>query len=364
MKRSDLRRALVLRSTDTESFNFSTDSVGLIGYLRSDGWVVESREIGSIWHWLRITVRGLPRFNLCVVRLADDSNTGHRAIRLGALASRLRTSPLVIVQDEPADGVNEEAGRLTKMLCNRIVSRRIIGACDAELARQILGELGLGSPGSSTDGVRPLTLDDLPDIVRIHQQSFPDAAMTLLGSSVLDRYYRWQFIGDHPMPSALGVWRCGVLVGFLFGGVRHDAVSGFARRFLMIIAVGAVTHPAGTAKLVGPKLMPVVRLMFRRQSPPAVTRHAPVNSAQAPIEGRKSFGILSIAVEPQWQGRGAASELMTVAEQEAHLSGLRSMSLTVDPSNLRAVRFYERQGWHRSSPSAAWTGLMVRTCDG
>jgi hypothetical protein len=56
---------------------------------------------------------------------------------------------------------------------------------------------------------------------------------------------------------------------------------------------------------------------------------------------------------------------MQKIEELAILKGFHSMHLSVHPSNLHAVSFYEKLGWRRTSaPEIAWWGLMTKNLVG
>ncbi len=60
---------------------------------------------------------------------------------------------------------------------------------------------------------------------------------------------------------------------------------------------------------------------------------------------RGEYYISNIAVLPKFQGKGLGVQLMSFAERQACVSGLKRCSLIVDASNAVAIRFYERIGY-------------------
>lgn len=209
---------------------------------------------------------------------------------------------------------------------------------------------------------RPLTPADLEQVVTIHCDAFPDSALTMLGRSVVAGYYRWQFVGPHPFPYASGAWRGTDLVGFIFGGTRDGAVSGFVRNSMGTIAVGLIRHPRAVGHLAGLNVLPVLRLVARRRRSTgrsAEARSEDAARAAATPEAR-SFGVLSVAVAPVLQGTGIAVQLMEGAEQAAVAAGYQSMHLTVGAANHRALRFYQKLGWSTSSPAGDGGQVMVK----
>ncbi|MCB0976752.1 MAG: GNAT family N-acetyltransferase [Acidimicrobiales bacterium] len=264
------------------------------------------------------------RAGVAVFAIDDDS---------GTLGSRLHRFPLKIVTDR---------------LVSRWVRVSELDRTDLAVHLQQVGALRSGD-SVCRSGVDAVALDDLSAIVTVHCAAFPDSAMTRLGPAVVERYYRWQFVGAHPLPFARGAFDGGRLVGFVFGGLRKDAVSGFSRRFLASVLAAVVHHPLEARHLGWDRVRPVIRLMLGRRARPAGTPGvAETNRAEVSFDS-PSFGVLSIALEPSARGSGLASELIRAAEREAVAAGCGRMHLTVERNNRRAIRFYEREGWTQAT---------------
>lgn len=339
----------------------------LVEQLRQSDWMVREESPS----WMLVLRPGRRWAGQLVVVDISGARAG-RALKVAAVIARWYRVPLLVLDDSRGSLTREQESRLSRLLTSDVITR-VLRPVDedagseapggVEFDHALLQQIGLGPGDPAIDGVRALTVESLPDVVEIHREAFPESAMTLLGKRVVDRYYRWQFIGPHPLPFAAGVWREGTLQGFVFGGVRRGAVSGFARRFLSTVIVGALTHPAGAKKLIGPKVVPVLRFMVRRTpqtSSPAVVEPARATSPVAPASA-PSLGVLSIAVARRARGTGAATELLVAAEQEARRSGFSQMHLTVDTTNARALRFYEREGWVRKESDGLWRGGMIKS---
>lgn len=229
----------------------------------------------------------------------------------------------------------------------------------------VLGELGAPAEGPPGDGCGPLAMADLDEVVAIHRAAFPDSGMSLLGPRVVKRYYRWQFSGPHPEPVALGSWRDGRLVGFLVGGARREAITGFVRSSLGALGLAAASHPLFVRRLALPKVWTVAKTMVRNRRNRQGRRNRrgrppePRETATPPAVLAPSFGVLSVAVADPWQGTGVADELLEAAEREARHRGFAGLNLSVNVDNDRAVRFYEKHGWQRSAASP-WDGKMAK----
>lgn len=221
----------------------------------------------------------------------------------------------------------------------------------------LLSEVGAPLDSNPRDGCAPLSFGDVAQVVALHLAAFEDSGLSRMGTRVVRRYYQWQFSGPHPDPVAIGSWRNGELVGFVFGGARHQAVAGFVRTSPVTLALGAISHPSFLRRVALPKVAAVGRAILggRRHPSRPVPRAQPV----APETGAPSFGILSIAVDARYLGTEVASELIDAAEREARLRGFGRMNLSVNTENARAVGFYEKSGWVRSG-AEPWDGRLVK----
>jgi len=265
-------------------------------------------------------------------------------------SSALAEAMLNVLED---DHLRASLVRSGSVVADRFTPEAVLDAW-----RGLLRVVGVCERVARPEGLEALRISDLDDVVELHLEAFPASAMSELGRKVLRRYYRWQFTGPHPAPVAIGAWHDGRLVGFLFGGLRRGAVSGFARRSMGVIALGALTHPGALRKLALPKVVAVGRALVPSRTARPV-RESSV-SAHSQGNGAASFGVLSIAVSRSARGSGVAAGLMARAELEARALGCVQMNLTVNPENNRAVRFYEKVGWGRQLDRDGWSGAMIK----
>jgi ribosomal protein S18 acetylase RimI-like enzyme len=61
-------------------------------------------------------------------------------------------------------------------------------------------------------------------------------------------------------------------------------------------------------------------------------------------------------VSPGEQGRGVGQALMAGVTAAAAAGGVPRVQLGVDPENRRAIRFFELQGFERTSLHSGWFG--------
>lgn len=198
-----------------------------------------------------------------------------------------------------------------------------------------------------------LTKQDLPDVARIHLRAFPDSALTALGAEAVRRYYDWQLTGPHDSTS-LGIRISGEMAGFCVGGVFRGALSGFLRANRLYLILRVLSRPWLIGNpLFRDRLRSGVRLLRRRAA-----KTQKQNST--PQAKPKSYGILAIAVNPEFQGHGVGRSLMEEAESDARRRGFSRMHLSVNPGNSQAIRFYEGMGWFKSPRDSDWQGEMFK----
>ncbi|HSA57854.1 MAG TPA: GNAT family N-acetyltransferase [Gemmatimonadaceae bacterium] len=204
----------------------------------------------------------------------------------------------------------------------------------------------------STLEIRAIEAADLPVIAQIHMLAFPGAAMTALGREAVRRYYQWQLEGPHDLYATLAVVD-GKTAGFSFAGHFRGHLIGYLRRNRAYLLFNTLRRPWLLANPLFLDRLKFGLTTVRRKLGKPVPRR---DTSEA-----KRFGILSVAVDPTFQGHGVGHALMEDAEQEARRLGVPRMSLTVHPENEQAVRFYEHQGWYRALDARGrWIGHMQK----
>jgi GNAT superfamily N-acetyltransferase len=198
---------------------------------------------------------------------------------------------------------------------------------------------------------------NVPEIAHVHLDSFPDSALTKLGAEAVCRYYSWLLDPSHEAVRASGAYIDDKCVGYSFSGLFNASTSGFISRNRNLLARRLLLRPwllfdpMFRSRLgLGLKLL---KAFSKRKRP----------SANSDPLRRGSFGILAIAVIPENQKLGIGKLLMDDAENEAVRLGFKKMHLTVNPQNRKAIRFYEKLNWSKTSQDEAWRGSMVKVLD-
>jgi ribosomal protein S18 acetylase RimI-like enzyme len=197
---------------------------------------------------------------------------------------------------------------------------------------------------------RYLETTDLDRVTEIHLAAFPSSALTRLGKRPAWKYYEWLMIGPHDAV-ALGGYVDETLAGYCFGGIFRGALSGFLRQNRGLLVRSVLTRPWMIANpLFRERLMLGVDLLRKR---PHYRSKTPTRNLGP------SFGVLSIAVHPDYQGLGLGKALLTESEAIARQRGFPRMKLSVAYNNIHAIRFYEAQGWQKF-PAEDWQGAMFK----
>lgn len=189
----------------------------------------------------------------------------------------------------------------------------------------------------------------------IHRSAFPESAWTKLGRRVVEEYYLWHLLGSHPLVWAIGAFVDHKCVGFCISGVFSASTSGFlSKNRNLLIAHLALKPWLIFDPVFFEKLRSGKNLLKRFKA----KNRVPIDNVPARVVD--SFGILAIAVAPSSQGLGIGQILMNDAENAAINHDFGKMDLTVNPSNLGAIRFYENLGWVRRFENHTWKGTMVK----
>lgn len=201
-------------------------------------------------------------------------------------------------------------------------------------------------------GLRCLTAEDCLPVARLHAGAFPESSLTRLGIEATRRYYAQQMAAANDC-FALGAFRDGALVGFIYAGVFHGVLNEFIRKNRLFLAGRVLLRPW---LLLDPLFRDAVRLAVRK-----LTRKKPAfaPTPQTPPPDQP-FVILSVAVEPNSQRAGVGQSLMDAAEQAAQRGGFRRMALTVHRDNSKAISFYEKNGWKITQEASSRSVEMVK----
>jgi len=200
--------------------------------------------------------------------------------------------------------------------------------------------------------IRGVTEEDLQRISLIHQRAFPGSALTKLGIDTIRRYYHWQLTGPHDCYSIIAE-NGQNSIGFCFGGVFRGALGGFLKKNQSFLFWRVLTHPWLLFNEIFRDRITIALRSLRIFPQGKQTSFLPQTRKV------KSYGILSIAVDPHTQSRGVGRALMSAAETDAIEKGFQQMHLSVSSKNQQAINFYSGLGWVKKGDP--WAGSMIKT---
>lgn len=174
--------------------------------------------------------------------------------------------------------------------------------------------------------IRPMRQDDLPEVITVHLQSFPDFFLTFLGPKFLRLLYQ------HIMQAEDGIAFVAChyerLDGFV-AGVLHQ--SGFYRQ-LAQQHQWAFARASLRAVIKKPSIIPRLWRALRRSDE---TRTAAADAC-----------LMSIAVRPESEGQGIGQQLVKAFCRALEQQKAPAVCLTTDHDhNERVNQFYQRLGF-------------------
>jgi GNAT superfamily N-acetyltransferase len=202
--------------------------------------------------------------------------------------------------------------------------------------------------------IKEIKREDLDKIAEVHIDSFPNSALTKLGSAIVERYYLWQLIGPHKNVKSVGAFVDNNCAGFSFSGVFDGSTSGFLKENRTFLIKEVLLHPwLITNPLFFKRLLYGVQVLRRFSKK---KKHSKENKPAKALP----YGILSIAVSNKYQNLGIGKILMDIAETDAVDCGFKQIELTVSPKNVKAIKFYEKLSWQKILEGNEWKGYMVK----
>jgi GNAT superfamily N-acetyltransferase len=167
---------------------------------------------------------------------------------------------------------------------------------------------------------------DLDAVTAVHMSSFPGFFLTFLGSGFIRLLYDC-VLGDPEGVAFVAVTDSGT-IGFAIGVVHQ---TGFYRRILKRHKWRFAWQALRTA-LAHPQIIPRLVRALRR---PATAKESAAEAC-----------LMSVAVDPSYQGHGIGSALVEAFCEELCIRGVSQVCLTTDSVGNESVnRFYQAAGF-------------------
>jgi ribosomal protein S18 acetylase RimI-like enzyme len=161
--------------------------------------------------------------------------------------------------------------------------------------------------------------------------------LPLLGEKCMMKFYEWWILRDDVITYvAVDGER---VVGHVLGPLNLDYrnnLNKFLFRYLFFGFIKAIfVHPLRLINLSLKRfnliLLSLKGLLYRK--------------VKTKDFGNERCILLSIAVDPEYQGKGVAKKLNDLFLEEAKIKGKKEVTLSVRASNARAIAFYKKMGW-------------------
>lgn len=195
--------------------------------------------------------------------------------------------------------------------------------------------------------IRQATIYDLPDISKVHSICFPDSYSSQLckfdnigGGNLLVSFYR-EYLNDNPELFWVADDEDKGIVGFCMGYYmdKDDQMQNFMKHNRFKILWKTLLLMLSGNKQTWNKML------ARFKHKPSQSDWTIVNDKYEHILNNQRGDLLSVCVIPEGRGKGYAQSMMEAYLDAMKTHGRKLCLLSVKTDNLRARRYYERNGF-------------------
>lgn len=184
-----------------------------------------------------------------------------------------------------------------------------------------------------------MDLSHLAQVISIHEICFPDSQSTKYGKHFLKAYYKGVCISQNSVAFVSIVDE--KVVGFVAGGVNKQALSRqilSGSKFLILISFleNFIKHPTVTVK----KFWSYCRAYI-------------LPNKKETFYSLNTSVLDSIALLPEYRGKGIAEELVGVFLEELKRRGNSACRLGVEADNMPARKFYEKMKFEQANETGS-----------
>ena len=196
--------------------------------------------------------------------------------------------------------------------------------------------------------IRQATIHDLPAIAKVHSICFPDSYSSQLcklknvigGGNLLVSFYR-EYLNDNPELFWVADDEDKGIVGFCMGYymdkddqmrnfMKHNRFKVLWKTLLLMLSGNKQTW---------------AKMLARFKHKPSQSDWTIVNARNEHILNDQRGDLLSVCVIPEGRGKGYAQSMMEAYLAAMKVYGRKLCLLSVRTDNLRARRYYERNGF-------------------
>lgn len=210
--------------------------------------------------------------------------------------------------------------------------------------------------------IRKALSSDLAGIAYCHKRSFPDSFYSLLGMKYLEGMYSWYLA--YPYTFLLCAEKENKIVGFVGGLLKGGSASvgsasGMTQHTFWLGVRSILSRPW---LLLHPKFIPRYKFVFKNILMRITRRFRPAMSRNT-LGIKPHAGLVSIAVDPQFHGKGYGHALLKEFESVCAALGYDFLQLSVHNENRSAIVAYERSGWTITGHQEDGTLVMSKSLE-
>lgn len=183
---------------------------------------------------------------------------------------------------------------------------------------------------------RKVKKEDLNQIAKIYKEAFPDYFLTIFGEELLYEFYNQYFLNNNIFVVAE---ENNKIIGFILGNNSDIPRKKFFNENFYRISLKMIFELLKLNKNLWNGIFQ--RVFFIKEAIISKFRKN-IKSEERIIQNKKSYRLLSIAVNPKIKGKNIAVEMEKYFCEELLKVGIEEVGLSVKKENIRAIKFYEK----------------------
>jgi GNAT superfamily N-acetyltransferase len=189
------------------------------------------------------------------------------------------------------------------------------------------------------------TINDLRGLAKCHKASFPNALSTKLGNRFIMKMLSWYILDErgilfHIKHEDQYLGYCGGILIQQPGlpgaasSITQHSFNSFISSF--ILKPWLIIHPENLKRIAFIKKNLLSHLGIEKKSNPAIKRFETFEP---------TMGLVVIGVPAFQQHKGYGSRMLEEFERIAKEKGFKKISLSVKPTNMKAIKAYKKNQW-------------------
>lgn len=179
---------------------------------------------------------------------------------------------------------------------------------------------------------------DLIDVANVHKKCFDDSFSTQLGTHLLSKFY-YTYLEQNPNLFYVAKDSNGAVIGFCMGYMSCD--ENLTKKFIKKNLFWFLGRCLYLALILNKQIWRKFFHIFKKSD----KKNIILNEELAKMDEKITADLLSICVLPEYRGKGVSSALIKKYESELLSKNVKYCVLSVEPNNIKAIRFYDKNGF-------------------